>query len=92
LQAQAQGTLAPRGEAIGIEWTNTPSTLSRNEVKAAYLAALKNGTLTKTGEASEAFVMPVSTGATRERSEVRAEAVIAAKTRRPGDWAIRNSL
>jgi hypothetical protein len=61
--------------------TQFTSTLTREEVKAQYAEALKNGTLPRNGEDSGSFAVNQQAGSPRDVGAVREEAIQAARTR-----------
>jgi len=72
VQARAEGSLAPIGEAQApVAAKVTVSTLTREAVRADYLAAQKAGTLAPIGEATEVRVNLAPSALTR--AEVKAE-------------------
>jgi hypothetical protein len=71
------------GEANYEQENRTPftSTLTREEVKAQYTEARRNGTLPQNGEDSGSFVINQQAGSERDVGAVREEAIRAAHTR-----------
>lgn len=78
-QAKADGSLIPAGEVSAPDFKLAPSVRSRSEVRAEVLLAQKSGTLTRSGEAGVLFTA-AATGAARNRADVRAEAVVFARS------------
>lgn len=79
-QAKADGSLIPAGEVSAPDFKLAPSVRSRSEVRDEVLLAQKSGTLTRSGEAGVLFTALANTGAARNRADVRAEAVVFART------------
>ncbi len=83
MQARADGSLAQMNEgfknAFKAAAPSTPSTLTRDAVKAEYFAAKEAGTLPPVGERGDLFTVQPVFASTRSRNDVRAEAVVAAR-------------
>ena len=78
-QAKADGSLIRAGEMSAPDFKLTPSVRSRSEVRDELVLAQKSGTLTRSGEAGVLFTAE-ATGTARNRADVRAEAVVYARS------------